>query len=107
MTPEEINKAVEGLIDPDGRSRQVAHDLILRLLQEENTDHAYNALVAAAAVLIFVEVENDKDNAEQMALDLGRHIAGHIIEQAETIADTRDRYMAFIAATKGSEPDHG
>ena len=32
---------------------------------------------------------------------------GHIIEQAETIADTRDRYMAFIAATKGSEPDHG
>lgn len=61
----------------------------------------------AAAVLIFVEVENDKDYAEQMALDLGRHIAHHIGEQAETIADTRDRYMAFIAAVERSEPDHG
>lgn len=35
MTPEEINKAIENLMDPDGRTRLVAHDLILRLLQEE------------------------------------------------------------------------
>ncbi|WP_379069255.1 hypothetical protein ACHMW4_04185 [Mesorhizobium sp. UC22_110] len=69
----ELNKH----LDPEGRDEDLANQIARLLLEHNDADGAYSALVAASA-LFLSDPEIDKADAAEVAKDFGEHVAHEV-----------------------------